>query len=298
MPDWFFANRSLPGRFLAKAALCLPSAFLALTCLAAEKNLYLIASEPNANQFLRGFPTVLYRLEGERLTRVRTITTKKQDTLFVRPFHDKGLVCVGSIGAYEGAFLLDVLHLDAMAEERAFDLDGCWGCYYSTSHLLNRDGRLIYLIRSPSHREERDCACRDLAVDLRTGEAINELDAGDLKDAYAYGAPGGMVSGGDFGAPIYADDRQAVLRSKNGLETHDLGWELPPGLKLGRYSMFQEFSTRLAVNNDHMRVLTEPVINQRADGLSAARTFHVFDKASEQWSALELPGSGSPMEAF
>ena len=213
----------------------------------------------------------------------------------MHPFHDKGYVFIGSYGAYDGAYLLDVLDGSSMSEEKAFDLDGCWGCNYATSHLIERDGRLIYMIRSypPPYEELPDCGCPDLGVDVRTGEPIAELGANDLKYAYVGGAPGAIISDGDFSAPIHADGRKAVVRSKGGLEAHDLDWALPPGLPMEGHPV------RLVVNNDHMRVLAELARSRfYPPGVLATGVFHVFAKTTGQWSVLQLPGSSFPMEEF
>ena len=289
----------------------------AASCLAGEKHVYLVASQPDPNRssgsdpYFRRYenhsPAILYRVEGEILAKVRTINTEWQDTLFVHPYPDQGYVFVGSVGARPGAFLLDVLDLRSMGVERTLELDGCWGCNasnyrkgcmgcrYATSQLLIRDGRLIYRIRPGTwHGEQLDCACRDLGVDVVTGEAVAGLGTGALRFAYEYGSPGGMVDGGDFGAEIYAEGRRAMAWGKGDLQGHDLGWELPADLMLGSDRWGD--SARLVVNNDHMRVIGHEPFD-RPGRRPAAMMFYVFDKASEEWATLELPGSGVPMEA-
>ena len=288
--------------------LLLLQALLAVACFADEEQVYVIASEPYPNTDFSPSPAILYRVEGGRLEKVRTITTVKQDTLFVDPYPDHGYVFVGSVGARPGAFLLDVLDLGSVGVELTLDLDGCWGCNasnrrsgcmgcrYATSHLLNRDGRLIYMIRPGTRNSEQlDCACQDLGVDVRTGEAITGLGTGDLQYAYQYGAPGGLVDGGEFGADIYGGGTRARARGTADVNGHDLGWELPLGVKLeaGRWGD----SARLMIDNDNMRVLG-PITVGEPDRHAAERLFYVFDKESGEWSRLKLLGSGVPMPAL
>ena len=278
--------------------------------------MHVIASEPYPNRRTNRSPAILYRVEDGQLEKVRTIATEMQDTLFVQPYPDQGYVFVGSVGARPGAFLLDVLDLRSIGVERALEVDGCWGCNaanfrsgcmgcrYAASHLLNRGGRLIYMIQPGPRRAERlDCTCRDLGLDVVTGEAVADLFAGDLRYAYQNGSPGGMVDGGDFGVPVYARGTQAIVRGKAGGTALPLGWELPSdaglgpgperpgGTALGNWA-------RLIIDNEHMRVLR--VLASESpfrDADAASRDFFVFDKAFSQWRTLKLPGSGVPIKA-
>ena len=296
--------------------LLLVQAFLAIACFADDERMYVITSEPNPNRAYNRAPAVLYRVEGEELEKVRTITTALQDTLFVQPYPDQGYVFVGSEGARPGAFLLDVLDLRSLGVERTLDLDGCWGCNaanhrsgcmgccYATSQLFNQGGRLIYIVQTGTwYSEELDCACRDLGVDVVTGEAVADVSTASLGLSYEYGAPGGLVDGGDFGIPIYADGRQAIVRGKTDARAHRLGWEIPDDMRLGpgpKYPADRAFGdwARLMINNDQMRVLHMLRGGEPSPGADAdKRRFHVFDKASWEWRKLELRGSGVPMHA-
>lgn len=264
--------------------------------------MYVIASQPYPNTEFLPTPAILFRVEDGRLEKVRTITTYRQDTLFVHSYPDKGYVFVGSVGARNGAFLLDVLDLRTLRLERTLELDGCWGCNasnhregcmgcrYATSHLLNRDGRQIYMIRTGTwYSEQLDCSCRDLGVDVVSGETIEGLSTGALRLAYHYGAPGGLIDGGEFGAGVYAEGARAVAREEGDSKGHYLGWSLPPNLKLG--SGTWRSSAQLFVNNDYVRVLAPVPRGALGDG-SPSKMFFVFDKAAGEWSELLLPGSG------
>ena len=269
--------------------------------------MYAIASDPNKPG---NAPAILYRVEEERVEKVRTITTYWQDTLFVHPYPDQGYVFVGSVGARAGAFLLDVLDLRSVGEERTLDLDGCWGCnasnfrracrgcLYATSHLLNRGGRLIYMIRPAAYweGEQLNCACRDLGVDVVTGEAVADLGSAALGLACQNGSPGGMVDGGDFGTPVYAEGTEAILRDTAEGRPRNLGWQLPPGVRLGAGPGRSGDWARLMIDNPAMRVLLVMPSGRWSPPADAKpHVLHVFDKASWEWRTLELPGSGVPM---
>ena len=301
-------------RFSAVLApgLLLVQASLAAACLAGEERMYVIASDPYPNLPGNDAPAVLYRVEGERLEKVRTITTPRQGTLFVHPYLDQGYVFVGSVGARAGAFLLDVLDLRSVGVERTLDLDGCWGCnasnfrrecrgcLYATSHLLNRGGRLIYMIRPAAYWDgaQLNCACRDLGVDVVTGEEVADLGSAALGLAYQNGSPGGMVDGGDFGMPVYGEGTEAIVLDAVEGRPRKLGWQLPPGVRLGAGPGHSGDWASLLIDNAAMRVLLVMPFNQRSPPADAKqRTLHVFDKASWQWRTLELPGSGVPMES-
>ena len=288
-------------------ALLLLQAIFATASVAGEERMYVIASEPFPNRYMNDAPAILYRVDLGRLEKIRTITTARQDTLFVQPYPDQGYVFVGSVGARAGAFLLDVVDLRTVGVERTLDLDGCWGCNarnhrngcmgcrYATSQLLNREGQLIYMIQPGIwYGEQLDCSCRNLGVDVVTGEAASGLGTGALRFAYEAGSSGGLVDGGDFGADIYAEENRAIAWGRGEAEAEDLGWELPPDLILGSDSWGD--SARLIVNNDQMRVVVRVPFN-RPDTLAAATMFYVFDKATAEWATLELPGSGVPKGA-
>ena len=310
MKDRALGNISALTRWVAFATcLLLVQAFVAAACMAGEERMYVIASDPN----LPGIaPAILYRVEDERLEKMRTITTAQQDTLFVHPYPEQGYVFVGSVGARAGAFLLDVLDLRSVGVERTLDLDGCWGCsasnfrracrgcLYATSHLLNRGGRLIYMIRPAAYWDgaQLNCACRDLGVDVVTGEAVADLGSAVLGLAYQNGSPGGMVDGGDFGMPVYADGTEAIVRNKAAERPRKLGWQLPPGVRLANGPGHPGDWARLMIDNAAMRVLLVMPLGKQAPLADATqRALDVYDKASGQWRKLKLPGSGIRMEA-
>ena len=292
--------------------LLLVQGILAVACLASEERMYAIASDPYPNIRGNDAPAILYRVEGERLEKVRTVTTPRQDTLFVHPYPDQGYVFVGSVGARAGAFLLDVLDLRSVGVERTLDMDGCWGCnasnfrracrgcLYASSHLLNRGGRLIYMIRPAAYWSgaQLNCACRDLGVDVVSGEAVADLGSGSLGLAQQNGSPGGLVDGGDFGMPVYAEGTEAIVRDTAEGRPRKLGWQLPPGVRLGSGPGHSGDWARLLIDNADMRVLLVMPFGKRPPPAEPKqRTLYVFDKASWQWRMLDLPGSGVRMEA-
>ena len=292
--------------------LLLVQVFLAVACLAGEERMYVIASDPYPNIRGNDAPAILYRVEGGRMEKVRTITTPRQDTLFVHPYPDQGYVFVGSVGARAGAFLLDVVDLRSVGVERTLDMDGCWGCnasnfrsacrgcLYATSHLLNRGGRLIYMIRPAAYWSgaQLNCACRDLGVDVASGETVADLGSGSLRLAYQNGSPGGLVDGGDFGMPVYTEGTEAIVRNTAEERPRKLGWQLPPGVRLGSGPGHSGDWARLLIDNADMRVLLVMPFGKRPPPADPKqRALHVFDKASWQWRMLELPGSGVRMEA-
>ena len=306
--DWTLDfRRSLRAWAAVGPGLALFQAVLAVDCLADEKSMYVIASDPFPNSIFVTSPTILYRVGNERLEKVRTITTRRQDTTFVHSYPEQGFVFVGSVGARPGSFLMDVVDLRSPSVERTVDLDGCWGCnaqnyrsscmgcLYATSHLLDRAGRLIYMIRSGTwYSEQLDCKCRDLGVDVLTGETIADLGSGALRHAYVNGVPGGLVDGGEFGTGIIADGIRAVAQGKDDAKGIDLGWDLPRSLVFGRERW--NGSARLIVDNDDMRVLA-PMPFAPEDQLDEG-LFFVFHHESREWSEIKLPGSGVPMAAL
>ena len=251
---------------------------------AGEKQVYLIASEPY-DEFMATFPTLLYRVDGERLTKVRTVTTQRQDTIFVAAYNELGYVVVASEGAVPGSFLLDVIDLKSVLTHKSYDIDFCAECVYISSYLRVRDGSLTYVLRGSS-----GAVSRYRGVDLKTGTMSSDFGLEDEGYAYsgAYGrtfvdGPGFILDG------VSAEGNEAITYDAD--QIYRLGWTLPDGLELKRGKTF----TLQFVNNSHLRVISAG--GYRPRGLRRWG-FYVFDKAAAVWSKLELSGGKFSLRAF
>ena len=235
---------------------------------AAERQLYAISGQP-LSDFIATFPVVLYRVEEGGLTKMRTVITRKQDAIVVKAYPDYGFVLVVSHGATIGSFLVDVLDVDAMSHERSVDFDVCDGCSYIVSHLLKKDGRLIFYIRAAD-----DDITRNLGLDLESGEFLDDIGRGDDGYVHTMGAPPGFVDGYEHIGGIYvrdhAPDQPYLMRKPN---TFDLDWRLPAW-----FSMTEGGWLMQTVNNEHIRVLL-PWVDDVRERL-------VFDKRTRRWSGV------------
>ena len=235
---------------------------------AAERQLYALSGQP-LSDYIATFPVVLYRVEEGGLTKMRTVITRKQDAIVVKAYPDYGFVLVVSDGATRGSFLVDVLDVNAMSHERSVDFDVCDGCFYMDSHLLKKDGRLIFYIGARG-----DDITRNLGLDLASGEFRDDIDRGDDGYAHTTGAPPGFVDGYEHIGGIYVRDHapdQPYLMRKP--DTFDLDWRLPAW-----FSMTEGGRLTQQVNNEHIRVLLP--------WGDDARERLVFDKRTRRWSGV------------
>ena len=250
---------------------------------AGEENLYLIASEP-FDAPLATFPTLFYRLDGGQLTKIRTVTTQRQDTMFARVYHDKGYAVVASDGAAKGSFLLNVIDLESVSAQTSYDIDTCEGCFYIESYLLSRNDSLIYVILG----RDRDRVYR--GVNLRTGAMSSDFDDRDEVHAYSGSHGNGFVDhgGGIILRNIMGVGKDAVIYEWGNARR--LGWTLPDGLELrkdGSYAVQY-------MNNDHLRVTS--IGGHPRD--SRSRLFYVYAKAGDAWSKLKLSGGLFSLRAY
>ena len=310
-----------------------------------DLELYVIASESiGVSAIGSGFPgyhpAVLYRVEDGNLVQVRAIATSHQGSLFTRVFHDKGYALVGSEGARPGSILLDVLDMRSLAIEKTHDLDFCATCAYWGSHLLNRPEGLVLLVHAvatggelrllrsfggvpsldkdwpwgfflqlrPSPVRLRELKSSFLGVNLARQRVIENLDYGALRDAYTYGASGGLAEGEDYVYPVHEANGEAVAYFGNA--PYPLGWRLPHPLRSNaasgdpsQDSHGKEDAERLppppvtvqTAHNDQLRALADVAWGM---GPTSARAFHVFDKSSRSWARIVLRGEVFQMRAY
>ena len=252
-------------------------AFAAISELDAdEPDVYVIASEP-CDDCINRFPTLLFRLDGTELTKVRTVTTQMQDTMFIHAYHDKGYVLIGSEGSTQGTFLLDVISIDLVSAQKSYDVDVCQGCSYLSSYLLSRNNELIYVFRGGAN--ERFDWRR--GVNLKTGMMSSDLNRGHEGYAYSGAYGSGFVDWGFVLGGVFSDNNEAVIYDES--DKYPLGWSPPDELDL---RLGKEFTLQF-VNNDHLRVIS-------AGGYTPVGSrnwsFYVFNKGQGAWSKLNLSG--------
>ncbi len=241
---------------------------------------YLIASEPKIEE-IRDFPAILYRVENGGLTKVRTVVTGDQGTMFVLPYQDKGYIFIASEGAVPGSFLIDVIDLKAISRERSFDVDSCRGCRYLRSYLANKNGRLMYMLIASKETATGKDAQETFyyhAIDPRTGVAVDDWTPDDvIKSGYFYGRSGGFVDGEDKN-----------IKDRVVPDEHVRRLFFPPLMK-------QHFSIRQRINNDYMQVTPVPGL---WDENSTHWTWHIYDKVANKRVPLKLSGTMYPIRAY
>ena len=253
---------------------------------AGERNLYLIASEPSA-AFSSTFPTLLYRLDGDRLTKVRTVTTQRQDTMFVRVYHDKGYAVVASKGVKVGSFLLDVIDLESVSTQASYDIDVC-ECSYIHSYLLSRNDSLIYVFHGYGNSIEAY-----QGVDLRTGEMSRDYTDLDQANQYSGANGNGSVDmgGGVSVRGVSRNGSEAVLQERETM--HRLGWDLPEELELEERKVW----AMQWVNTDYMRVISTHSYIPGYDRDESKERIYVFDKAVGAWSNFMFESGRFPFRS-
>ena len=287
---WLTPLPVLNGRgFTVRAAVFALAACLASAAVwAEERNVYLIASEPIEN-VLQGFPTLLYRVEGGGLVKVRTVNTQRQKTEFVDVYPELGYAFVGSYlyGVGE-SLLLDVIDMDSVSTQRSYEIDVCGGCSFVGSYMQARRGALAYIFCGCAYTK----GCSYKGVDLKSGRIVSGFEWIDEANAYRVGTGSSFVDRRKgFWAVMHGSE---VLEYGDGsVRRHELGWSLPEGMVWEPGSTF----TDLKVNNDDMRLV---LVRRNGEwkGKLQGLGLYVFDKAAGEWSSLDIPVGMGSFRAF
>lgn len=280
---WLVLLRARSGRDIAvKAAIFALAACLASAAVCAtERNVYLIASEPTAD-FLGGFPTLLYRVDGGGLVKVRTITTQRQDTRFVDVYPELGYALVGSETSREGgSYLLDVISMGSVSRQKSYEINVCDGCSYISSHIQDRRDALAYVVRGYDYTKGRSYK----GVDIKSGQTMSGFEWIDEANAYRNGDGSYFVdSPYAFGAVMHGNE--VLEYGRESVRRHKLDWRLPEVKGLEPESTVMD----VVVNNDDMRLvrLYPREWRDKIPGMGP----YIFDKVAGEWSKLSMPGSG------
>ena len=288
---WLMLLPVLSGRNAVSAAIFALAACLASAAdCAEERNVYLIASEPTAD-FLGGFPTLLYRVEGGGLVKVRTVTTQRQDTRFVDVYPELGYALVGSgISRESGSHLLDVIDMNSVSTQKSYEIDVCDGCSYISSRMQDRHGALAYVFRG--YTEGRSYLGEFKGVDLKSGRIMSGFEWIDQVNAFRNGSGSSFVDHPyAFGAIMHGNE--VLEYGRESVRRHELDWARPEVKGWEPGSTF----TRFLVNNDDIR-LVRVSLHEEWRGDVPGLGSYVFDKAAGEWSRLDVPGGYGPFRAF
>lgn len=247
----------------------------------AERNVYLIASERTADA-PGGFPTLLYRVEGGGLVKVRTVTTMGQDTKFVDVYPELGYALVGSeISREGGSFLLDVIAMDSVSTQTSYEIDVCAGCSYISSSFQDRSGALAYVFRGYTYGKGRSYK----GVVLNSGRIVSAFKWIDQANAYRNGTGSAFADlPFAFGAVMHSGG--LLEYGRDSVRRHELDWRLPEVKGLEPESTVMD----ILVNNDDMRLVT--LYPREWQGKVPGMGLYISDKAEGEWSKLDLPRSG------
>ena len=265
-------------------AACLASANLC----AEEENIYLIASEPTRD-FPGGFPTLLYRVEGGGLVKVRTVTTQRQDTRFVDVYPELGYALVGSgISRESGSHLLDVIDMNSVSTQKSHEIEVCDGCSYISSRMQERHGALAYVFRGYTYAKGRSFK----GVNLKSGRIMSGFEWIDEANARRNGSGSSFVDHPyAFGAIMHGNE--VLEYGRESVRRHELDWARPEVKGWEPGSTF----TRFLVNNDDIR-LVRVSLHEEWRGEVPGLGSYVFDKAAGEWSKIDVPGGNGPFRAF
>ncbi|MCY3604190.1 MAG: hypothetical protein OXH45_00360 [Gammaproteobacteria bacterium] len=257
------------------------------TLAAAERNAYLIASEPYDDSSF-GFPTLLYRVEDHRLVKVRTVTTQQQNTIFVDVYPDKGYALVGSDRRPGlGSLLLDVINMNSVSKQKSYDIDICENCAYISGHMHGKHDAPVYIFRGYNeHSQYR-------GVDLTTGQILSDFDWTDEAGAYRTGTGSPFTDRSKSFRRVAHDSDWLIYGESESPRRYSMGWEQPQGYGWVAGSII----TALLVNNDDIRL----VLVYRHDNWKAELRglgLHLFDKAAGKWFKPDIPSGMESFRAF
>ena len=252
-----------------------------------ERSIYLIASEPYDDSSF-GFPTLLYRVEESRLVKVRTVTTQRQSTMFVDVFPGRGYALVGSDLRPLSSVLLDVIDMNAVSNQKSFEIEICNGCSGLGGRLLDRQGGPAYFLNG--YNDGRVYK----GVSLQTGRILSDFDRTEEANAYRTGSGSPFADGSrSFGAVVHQGDWLIYGEGDSPRRQRLVGWEEPKGYGWAPGSTI----TYLIVNNDDIRLISV-VRHSKWEGEVRGLGLHVQNKASREWSRLDLPGAIRSFRAF
>ncbi|MDP1932670.1 MAG: hypothetical protein Q8L60_14545 [Gammaproteobacteria bacterium] len=244
----------------------------------------LIAGSP-ANSFTINFPVFLYELIDREFKEGHTLVSLEESTVFIRPYHEHGLILVGSQTA--DSFLLTVVDTDSVEELVSHEMDFCRNCIFaSNSYLLELPGNRLNFAVVILEAIQDLTSLRVHGVDIADGTRTI-LELGDLKYAVNFGLPGGRVDSPDFLRAIFAAGIKAVYGYTQQL---DLNWNLPEGLVLE-----PENAVIQLVNNSDIRVISSSLAATEGGD---STTLHLYSKPSQEWSSLTLNGNSLRVRGF
>ncbi|MDP1932544.1 MAG: hypothetical protein Q8L60_13910 [Gammaproteobacteria bacterium] len=265
-------------RLIFKMILPLCWLSLAISADAQEHRMFAVAASP-LNQFTEDFPVVLYEIAGSEFLEVGRIAEQQDKVFFVRPYHDHGLILVGSEPEI-GSIHLTVVDINDIEDRTTFEVDICENCILAFSHLLEMpDNQLTYAF-VVSEVVQGTATLHVEGIILESGTRV-PLTLADLQYAVNFGFPGGSVDGGDQLRSIYSVGKEAVFGYYQQLP---LNWTLPEELTLKpEDTIFQ------MVNTNDIRVITTPTLRTSED--SESTVLYVYDKPSQGWSSITVNGN-------
>ena len=301
-------------RFLliaACASLCWPASASDVV----NASVYLIAAEPKVVSEAQHYseydaqkafrPALLYRLEGDVLRRVRTISTRRQSTITVQIFHEHGFGVVVSRGADYRSFLIDVLDFSDMSRERSLDMrpecnDGF--CSLLSSGLLRLGDRLIYAIKADIHPKTYEHVYAGVYFD--TWEPAEGIDRWNFRtDAYRYGQTGYRVPGIDS----FLNELDGALGYlyERGTKVFPVGWSLPSNTPRDSWFLPNAPNDSWTLVGWNIETDFARVIRGRnwspgspSDKSARDRTWLALDKHANQWSTVTIFGRIFALQAF
>ena len=263
--------------------LALAACLVSAATWSAERNVYLIASEPTAD-FLGGFPTLLYRVEEGGLVKIRTVTTQRQDTKFVEVYPELGYALVGSELSKEGgSYLLDVISMGSVSRQTSYEIDVCAGCSLTSTYIQDRPGALVYVFGG--YIREGPYLDTYQGVDLNSGRMMSGFEWIDEVNAYRNGTGSYFADYPyAFGAVVHGNE--VLEYGRESVRRHELDWRLPEVHDLEPESTVMD----VLVNNGGMRLVR--LYPREWKGKVPGMGLYMFDKAVGEWSRPSMPTSG------
>lgn len=254
---------------------------------------FVIAASPASQP--SSYASALYSLDTKQgsLKLVRTLTTRRQGTQFVRVYDDARLVLIGSDGGPHQA-QFDLVHFDEPTRTHQIETTAAAKDVFPATALILVPGRAPLLAlqtvdgtgdsSAPLRASTRGIAMEGNEMAMEWADYADMLCSGYVLDAAepglsrepcpVYGMQDGVFRRGHPGGSTevsFAPPELSDLKQKNGIGE--------------------------VINNSAIRLLTSYEL-VHGKGSDAALDYLVYDKAAAKWSRLTVSGTRTSVTAF
>ncbi|MCJ8268025.1 MAG: hypothetical protein MJK04_01320 [Psychrosphaera sp.] len=225
-------------------------------------------------------------LTKQTLSESVVLANDQYNPIFVRAYHREGLLVMGAMvepGRFEGRYLWakDPLQVNTFA------LTLCDSCTHLGSYLLNRNGELLFMLKSGRRGTDKQFNHIIKGYSFKTRQPV-KLTFADLQFARTHGMSGGSTVSHDMLTGIFIKDNQATF----GFKWHiSMGWnytgEPPNPLKTNTHMLNTELLRAFSSRQYYKTTGENPFIELK-----------VHNKQADEWSTVIIDGQLSNLREF